>query len=324
MTRILILLHAIVAVGLTMVATASAAQETSTGKPIRIIYPYTAGGSATVLAQLLVEQLTKLRGQPAIAEARPGGNTIIGSQAVAGAAPDGHTLLLQNSAHVINPSLLKTPYDTVKDFVPVATLVSTDYLVTINPELPVNSLQELIALAKAKPGTLNYGSTGNGSVTHLLAELFNITAGVKTTHIPYKGSAHAMTDLAGGQIQMYFSPPDVAASLVKSGKLRALAITGKQRFAELPQVPTFAEAGLPSFNVAIWFGIFAPRDTPRPVVEKLSADIARILTLPDVQANLWSRGFTPFVSTPEQFAELVKTDLAPFANVIKTAGIRAN
>ena len=319
------LTRVVVAAWLLVVASVSTAQEPAyPSKPIRIIYPYAAGGSAALLAQLLAEQLRKSWGQTALAEARPGGNTTIGSEAVANAAPDGYTLLLQNSAHVINPSLLKTPYDAVNDFVPVATLVSTDYLMTVHPGVTANTLQEFIALAKAKPTALNYGSTGNGSVTHLLAELFNITAGIKTKHVPYKGSSPALADLMGGHIQMYFSPPDVTAALIKSGKLRALAITGASRFSELPQVPTFAQAGLPNYSVAIWFGVLAPKGTPRPLVDKLSAEIARILALADVKSSLQSRGFSPFISTPDQFATMVKADIATFAQVIKTAGIKAD
>ena len=300
------------------------AQDVYPGKPIRIICPYTAGGTATVLAHLIGQHLSKAWGQPVIVDNRPGGNTIIGTELLARAQPDGHTIMIQNSSHVINPSLVKTPYDALADFSPVATVVTTSYLMAVHPGVRASSVEELVELARTRPGHLNYASTGNGSVTHLLAELFAMTANAKMTHIVYKGSSPAFVDLVAGQVQVFFSPPNVTTQFLKGGKLKALAITGSTRFPSLPQIPTFVEAGLQGMNVTIWFGILAPKGVPAPVANKLAAEIGRLVSTAESVSRLTEQGLIPLVSSPGEFRAMMRDDLATFARVIKLGNIRGD
>jgi tripartite-type tricarboxylate transporter receptor subunit TctC len=301
---------------------AAAAQQAYPTKPIRIISPYPAGGTTDILARLVGAKLTEDWGQQVLVDNRPGGNTVIGSEALVRSAPDGYTLVSILTSHVIVPHLVATPYDAIKDFTAVATIASTQLVLVVHPSLPAKNLRELIALAKARPGQLNYGSGGSGTVTHLAGEYFNMLAGVKTQHIPYKGSSQALVDVVGGQVQMYFSPPIVALPHIKSGRLRPLAATGDTRISALPQVPTAAEAGLKGFELNIWYGLLAPAATPKPIIEKLSVEIAKVLALPAVKEQLVSQGMTPFGSTPEQFAALIRTDFAKYKRIVSTANIK--
>ncbi len=303
-------------------AAAAAAQQVYPTKPIRIITPYPPGGTTDILARLVGPKLTESWGQQVIVDNRPGGNTIIGSEVMVKAPPDGYTLLLILTSHVIAPNLAPTPYDAVKDFAAVATIASTQLVLVIHPSVPANNLQQLIALAKAKPGQLNYGSGGSGTVTHLAGEFFNIQAGIKTQHIPYKGSAQVLTDVIGGQIHMYFSPPIVALSHIRNGRLKAITLSGDTRLAVLPELPTARESGLNGYVVNIWYGLLAPAATPRAITGKWAAEIAKVLTLPDIRDKLLSQGMEPFISTPDQFAALIKADLAKFTGIIKNANIK--
>ena len=307
---------------LMIIAGSAAAQQDYPRKPIRLITPYPPGGGTTVVARILSQKLTEAWGQQVLVDNRPGGNTIIGTEAAAKAAPDGYTLVLQVSTFAIVPSLVPTPYDPVKDFAPIANVARSDYLMVVHPSVTANNLLEFIALAKARPGQLNYGSTGTGGVQHLAGESLNITAGIKMQHIPYKGSGQLLPELIGGQIQMSFQVPISAIAHIKSGKLKGIAIGGDQRLPSLPQVPTFAEAGLPGFEVNTWFGMLAPAGTPRVIIDKLSAEFAKILSTPDTIQKLDSLGATPLYSTPDQFAALIKADVAKYAKIIKTAGIQ--
>ena len=301
----------------------AAAQKAYPNKPIRFITPFAPGGSTSVVARLIGQKLTESWGQQVLVDSRPGGNTVIGTEALAKAPPDGYTIILVLSTHVINPLLIpKLPYDAIKDFAPVATVVSAEYVLVINPSVPANDLQELIALAKSKPGELNYGSAGSGGVTHLASELFNIMTGVKIQEIPYKGAAPAITDLIGGQVQMFFSIPINVIAHIKSGRLRAIAISGETRLPSLLQVPTFTEAGLPGYEVKSWFGVLAPAGTPRGIINSLSAEMAKIVAIPDIKEKLDSQGLAPFYSTPDQFAALMKADMAKFARIIQAADIK--
>jgi tripartite-type tricarboxylate transporter receptor subunit TctC len=277
-----------------------------------------------VLAHLIGQHLGKAWGQPVIVDNRPGGNTIIGTELLARAQPDGYTIMIQNSSHVINPSLVKTPYDALADFSPIATVVTTSYLMAIHPAVRAGSVEEFVELARSKPGQFNYASTGNGSVTHLFAELFAITAGAKMAHIVYKGSSPAFVDLVAGQVHVFFSPPNVTTQFLKGGKLKALAITGSARFPSLPQIPTFAEAGLQGMNVTIWFGILAPKGIPAPVGNKLATEIRRLVSAAEVVSRLTEQGLTPLASTPGEFRTMMRDDLATFAKVIKLANIRGD
>jgi len=301
---------------------AAAAQGNYPTRPIRWIVPFPPGGSTTIIARLVGQRLTESWGQQVVVDNRGGGNTIIGSEALLRSAPDGHTLLQVTSTHVINPSLLKTPYDAVKDFAPVGTLVGTETLMVVNLALPATNLQEFIALAKAKPGVLNFASSGSGTTNHLQAELLSIMAGIKMQHIPHKGAGPAVTDLMGGGVQMFMNNAVPLAPFVKAGKIRAIAVSGAQRLRSLPDVPTFTEAGLPGYEVKSWQGILVPAKTPKPIIDKLSEEIARILRMPQVSDTLLNMGADPFVSTPAEFAQLIKVDLVRYAKLIKQANIR--
>jgi tripartite-type tricarboxylate transporter receptor subunit TctC len=302
---------------------AALAQAPYPTKPIRLITPFAPGGSTTAVGRVIGQKLTESWGHNVIIDNRPGGNTIIGTDALAKAAPDGYTMLLTTNAHVINPSLFaKLPYDPIKDFAPVGNVYSSEFVLVINTAVPANNLQELIALAKAKPGQLNYATTGAGGSGHLANEMFAMLAGIKTQHIPYKGAGPAMVDLIGGQIQMFINNPLTVIGHIKNGRMKGIAVTGDARMPTLPQVPTFTEAGLPGMDVKPWFCILAPAGTPKPIVSKLSTEIARIMVLSDVQDFLARQGMDVFSSTPEQLAALMKTDMARWAKFIKTANIR--
>lgn len=298
------------------------AQTNYPTRPIRWITPYPPGGSTTIIARLMGQKLTDSFGHQVVVDNRGGGNTIIGTEAMLRAAHDGHTVLQVTSTHVINQSLIKTPYDAVNDFAPIGTLVGTETLMVINTSVPAQNLQEFIALAKARPGQLNFASSGTGTTNHLTAELLSIMAGIKMQHIPHKGAGPATTDLMGGQVQMFMNNAVPLIPFVKAGKMRAIAISGKQRLKSLPDVPTFGEAGLPGYEVRSWQGLLAPVKTPKAVIDKLSTEISRILNSTEMRDTLMTMGADPLVSTPQQFAELIKTDLVRYAKLIKAANIR--
>jgi len=307
---------------LVALSASAAAQQSYPNRPIRFITPYAPGGSTTVMCRLVGQHLTERSGQQVIVDNRPGGNTVIGTEALTKSPPDGYTILLVASTHAILSNLTKTPYDPIKDFAPVATIGISPQVLVLNTAVPANTVQEVIALAKSKPGQLNFGSSGAGGPTHLSGELFNILAGVKTQHIPYKGAGPAMIDLIGGQVQMAYLVPINVVGHIKSGKLKGIAVTGQTRLTALPQMPTFAEAGLPGFDVKTWNGVLAPAGTPKPIVDKLSAEIGAILAMPEVKEKLDGLGMTTMISTPEQFGALIKSDMATYLKAIKAANIR--
>jgi tripartite-type tricarboxylate transporter receptor subunit TctC len=299
------------------------AQSNYPTKPIRFISPFAPGGSTSTVARLIGQKMTESWGHNVIIDNRPGGNTIIGTDALAKSPPDGYTIILTTNTHIINPSLFpKLPYDPIKDFAPVGNVYSSEFVLVINPAVPANNLQELIALAKAKPGQLNYATTGAGGSGHLANEMLAMLAGIKTQHIPYKGAGPAMVDLIGGQVQMFINNPLTVIPHINSGRMKAIAVTGEARIPALPQVPTFTEAGLPGLDIRPWFCVLAPAGTPRAIINKLSTEIARIIAMPDVQDYLAKQGMNPFSSTPEQLAALMKNDMAKWAKVIKTANIK--
>ena len=313
----------IVAVGVLMlVGTTVAAQQAYPNKPIRLIVPYPPGGSTDVLGRMVGQKLIENWGQLVLVDNRGGGNAVIGTEAAAKAAADGYTLLLTSNNHVVVPQLVPVSYDPIKDFAGVATLTSTELVLVVNPSVPANTLQELIALATSKPGQLNYGTISIGSMGHLGLEMFGILAGVKLQHIPYKGAGPVLTGIIGGQIQLYFAVPTNVVPHIKGGRLRGIAVTGKKRLSALPQVPTFNEAGLTGLSADIWQAILAPAATPRPIVDKLSAEIAKILAMPDIKEKMDGQGVEPYTSTPDQIDALMKADLAKYAKVIKVANIK--
>jgi tripartite-type tricarboxylate transporter receptor subunit TctC len=275
------------------------------------------------VARIIGQKLTESWGQQVLVDNRGGGNTIIGTEIGAKSSPDGYTILFVDSTLAILPNLYPTlPYDTLRDLAPVATLTRIPFMLVLHPSLPAGNLQELIAYAKAKPGQLNYASSGSGGQGHLAMEVFSILTGVKMQHVPYKGGGPALTDLLGGQVQLHFNVPINLISPVKSGKLKAIAISGESRLAALPQLPTFSEAGLPNFDVSYWQGVAIPAGTPKAIIAKMSTEIARILAMPDVRERLVSQGAEPFISKPEQFAAMVRAETVNYAKAIKTANIR--
>ncbi len=298
------------------------AQTAYPTKAVYFVTPFPPGGSLDPLTRMSAQKLGELWKRPTVVENRPGGNSIIGTQTVARAAPDGYTLLVAGTPHVINPSLFPTPYDAIKDFAPIASIARSRQILVVNRSMPVSSVKEIIMLAKARPGELNYGSSGTGNTNHLAGELFSSLAGIKMTHIPYKGAGPALTDLIGGQLHLSFHVPISALPHVRSGRLKALATTGQTRITAAPDIPTFAEAGMSGFDLQGWTGMFAPAGTSKAIVDKISADMTRVLTSPDIVERLTNMGQEPFVSTPEQFATLLQSELAHYAKIIKDANIK--
>lgn len=308
---------------LTSVPASLALAQAYPTRPIRFIIPFPPGGSSDPMARLIGQKLTERWGQTVIADNRPGGNTIIATDMAAKATPDGYTVLMTpTGTFVTTPLLIATPYDVLRDFAPVAAFASSEWILVVHPSLAANDLKEFIALAKAKPGALNYASAGTGNPNHLAAELLNMLTGAKMQHIPYKGSGPALADLLAGQVQLHFATPIAVIGLIKSGKLKALAISGDGRSAALPQVPTFTEAGLPGFDMRVVYGFVVPAATPRDVVGKLAGEIARIVAMPDYREKISTQGLDPTTATPAQFAAIIKADTAKFARVIKAANIR--
>ena len=292
-------------------------------KPIRIIDAFVPGGITELLARLIGQKLSDDWGHPVIIEPKPGGGGNIGMEAAARATPDGYTLIVVPSLFTTNPSLfVKLSWDPLRDFAPLSLLARTPVILVINPSvLNASSVKELIAYAKANPGKLNYASGGTGATPHLAGELFKAMAGVNMTHIPYKGTAPAMTDLVGGQVHLSFSSPLTALPHIKSGKLRALATTGSQRSALLPELPTIAEAGVPGYEVISWFGMLAPAATPRAILAKLHAGIVKSLQMPDVRERCAAVGLELVGSTPAELSAFVRDDMAKWAKVFKDANI---
>ena len=291
-------------------------------KPIRIVVPQLPGGGNDTIARMVGQKLTVALKQQVVADNRPGAGGLIAADLVAKSPPDGYTLLLANVATMaIIPNVQKkVPYDPVKDFAPVSLVASAPLLVVVHPSLPVTSVKQLIALAKAKPGQLNYASNGVGSSTHLATEMFKMMTGTKMVHVPYKGLSAATTDLLSGQVQVMFSSAVAMMPQVKAGRLRAIAMTGAKRSPAIPDVPTVAEAGVPDYEAGSWYGICAPAGTARPIIDQLSREIAAAVKLPDVIERLALEGVIPVGSTPEQFAAHIKRELAHVGNVVKASG----
>ncbi len=298
------------------------AQQAYPNKPIRMIVPFAAGGSTDNLARTVAQKLSDGLGQAVFVENRAGGNAVIGSEALTKSAPDGYTIMMTSVDHTVIPQLLPTPYDPIKDFAPVGAISYTQELLVAHPSVPANNLQELIALLKAKPNEFNFSSSGTGGVPHLTGELFSAIAEVKMQHIPYKGGGPAIIDTIGGQVQLNFGPPINAIPYLKSGKLKAIVITGTRRLDALPQVPTFTEGGVPGLDVKTWFAIFAPAQTPKPIIDRLSQEIIKVLAMPDVKEKLDSQGMEPYVTTPDEFAAIVKADFAKYGQIIKSGHIK--
>ncbi|MGH8617785.1 MAG: Bug family tripartite tricarboxylate transporter substrate binding protein [Burkholderiales bacterium] len=295
-------------------------------KSIRIVVPFPPGGFADVFGRIIGGKFSEAWGQTVIVDNRPGAGGNIGADIAAKAAPDGYTLVMGTvGTHAINPTLFsKMPYDAIKDFAPVAFVVDAEGLLVVHPSIPVNTVKELIALAKAKPGQLTYASAGAGTTSHLAAEIFKSMAGVDIVHIPYKGNVPAITDLLGGQTSMLFATLPTVLPQVKADKLRGIAVLGLTRSTALPALPTVSEAGLKGFEANNWTGMFATGGTPPAVVSKLNAEIQRVMKLPEVQSRLSGEGLRFEPTTPEQFSAFVKAELAKWAPVVKASGAKAD
>jgi len=314
-----------VAAGLLAAAAGTATAQTFPSKPIRMVVTFPTGGAPDILSRTISEKLDPSWGQTMIVDNKPGAGGNIGAEFVARAPADGHTLVMGTvGTHSINGSLYaRIPYDMVRDFAPVTLIASTPNLLVVNNDVPAKTLQELIALAKAKPGTLTYGSPGIGTSVHVSGELFNSLAGVKTTHVPYKGRQMAIPDLLGGSITMMFDNMPSAIPVVREGKLRAIGVTSAKRSPSAPEIPTIAEQGLPGFEATSWFAVFAPANTPKPVVEKLHAEIVRIFGLPDVQTKMKTLGLDLILGGPDELAKTQAAEIAKWAKVIKDSGAKA-
>ena len=292
-------------------------------RPIRIIVPYAPGGGADTVARIVARRVSDTLGQPIVIENRTGAGAILGTEFVAKAEPDGYTLLLGQSGPIsINPAVYKDlRYDPVKDFAPVTMTTAYPYILVVNAKLPARSLPEFVALAKSQPGAMNYGTTGIGAANHLVAELFNGKAGLKMTHIPYRGTALAVGDLVAGQVTMVFGDPISVLPHMQSGSLRALAVTSLQRSAVAPEVPTVAESGFPGFDALAWHGILAPAKTPPAIVKKLNAEIVNALRHPETQALLVKQAMQTVGNTPEEFAAFIRNDIAVWKAVATEADV---
>lgn len=293
-------------------------------RPVRFIVTFAPGGGTDIVARLVGQKLTEAWGQQVIVDNRGGGGGIFGTETAARAAPDGHTLLFGTSSGLVINPLLKSglAYDAVRDFAPISLLTTNANMLAVNSAVPASSVKQLIALAKATPGKLNYATAGEGSPSHLVMELFKSMTGTDIVHVPYKGAGPAVVDVIGGQVQMTFNPIPPLLPHVKSGKLRALAVSSAQRSQAAPDVPSVAEAGVPGFQYVLWYSMFAPAKTPKPIIAKINAQVVAILAQPEVRQGLIAIGADPRSSTPEELAAFMKNDTERLRQIIRSAGLR--
>ena len=316
------MLSVLVSVPALLLGTMSDAQAQSyPGKPVRMIIPFAAGGPTDLFGRIVAQKLTELWSQTVVVENRPGASTIIGTEAASKAAPDGYTLLLGTStSHAANVSLFsKLPYDPNKDFAPISFLGITPLILVVHPSVPAQTVQELIALAKAKPGQLNYA--GGSSSAHAGGSMFRTLAGIDIVHVPYKSNAPGLADVIGGQVQMMFDALNTALPHVNSGRLRALAVTSGQRIGAVPNLPTMIEAGVPGYELTAWFAMYAPAGTPKEIVSKVAADLARIAKMPDVVDKTRSQGIEIASSTPEELAARQRNEITKWAKIVRDSGM---
>lgn len=293
--------------------------------PIKLVVPFAPGGFTDVVARMLAEKLTPELGQPVVVENRMGAGSTIGTDFVAKSAPDGYTLVLISTTHVIGPWLYKKlPYDAIKSFAPITKLVDSPYVLVVNPKVPVKTVGELIAMAKAKPGRLDYASSGNGSSQHLAAALFATMADIKINHVPYRGSGQALSDIIGGQVSMGFLGVTAALPQIAAGRLRALAVTTRARSADLPDVPTLDEAGVKGYEANIWLGLLAPAGTPQPILDKLHDATAKVMQGPEAAKALATAGLTLSLSSESEFGALLKSESAKWGKVVQDTGATVN
>jgi tripartite-type tricarboxylate transporter receptor subunit TctC len=303
---------------------AAASAEDYPSRPVKIIVPFGAGGPADLFSRVLAQHLSEALKQSFIVEDRPGAGSVIGTDAVAKSAPDGYTLLAMSNTHTTNESLLPNkPFQLMRDFVAVTPINSSDLVMVVHPSVPAKNLQEFIALAKGKPGELNYASSGPGTPYHMAGELFKAMSSTDIVHVPHKGSGEARNSVLGGHVQMMFDAVPTMAENIKSGQVRALGVSGTKRSAVLPDVPTIAEAGVPGYESTIWLGLMAPIGTPKPIVDKLNTEIAAIMRRPDVVQSWAAQGAEPTFMTPEEFQAFLRKDIEKWAKVVKISGAKA-
>ena len=315
-------LATILALGLAALCSAALAQDYP-NRPVKIIVPFAAGGPADVYARFLAQRLQEALGQPFVVDDRPGGGSIVGTDAAAKSAPDGYTLLLMSNTHTVNESLIPNkPFVLTRDFVPVAPINYSDLVMVVHPSVPAKTLAEFIALAKAQPGKLNYASSGPGTPYHMAGELFKAMAGVNIVHIPYKGSSGARTDILGGQVQMMFDAVTTMSEHVKAGQVRALGTSGKERSSVLPDVPTVSEAGVPGYEATIWLGVIAPKGTPPAIVTRLNAEITKIVSRPEVRGEWGKQGATALTMAPHAFGKYIAEDIVKWERIVKISGAK--
>ena len=319
-------LAAALAVACTAALAAPAAEaQDYPARPVKIVVPFAAGGPADVYARYLGARLQESLGQPFVVENRPGAGAVTGTDAAAKAAPDGYTLLLMSNAHTVNETLIPNkPYALTRDFVPVAPINYSDLVMVVNPAVAANTLPEFLALAKANPGKLNYASSGPGTPYHMAGELFKAMAGVDIVHVPYKESSAARTGVLGGQVEMMFDAVTTMSEQAKAGKVKALATSGKTRSTVMPTVPTVAEAGVPGYEAVIWLGVLAPKGTPPAVVNKLNAEITKIVNKPEVRAEWAKQGAVGITMPPDEFARYVADDIVKWEKVVKVSGAKVD
>jgi len=318
------LIRSLIAVMLAAFGCAAAA-DTYPSRPVKIVVPFSAGGPADVYARFVAERLQGALGQAFVIENRPGGGSVIGTDIVAKSAPDGYTLLLMSNTHTVNESLMPgKPFVLMRDFTAVAPINYSDLVLVVNPAVPAKTLAELIALAKAQPGKLNYASSGPGTPYHMAGELFKAMAGLDIVHVPYKESSGARTGVLGGQVEMMFDAVTVMNEHVKAGQVRALATSGKSRSKVMPDVPTVSEAGVPGYEAVIWLGLMAPKNTPQPIVDRLNAEITKIVSSPQTQAEWVKQGAVPMTMTPVAFGKFLDDDIVKWARIVKISGARAD
>jgi tripartite-type tricarboxylate transporter receptor subunit TctC len=312
----------IAAVALIVLASACAAAYPD--RPVRLVVPVAPGGAVDVVGRIIGQKLSVLLGQNVVIDNRAGANYIIGTELAARALPDGYTLLTTAGAHTINPAVYrKLPYDALRDFAPISHIANSGGLViVVHPSFPARSLTQLIEMARADPGKIAYGSAGFGNLTHLAGELFQVMAGVKLNHVPYKSAGPAVNDLLGGQIPLMFGPSPVVVPMVQAGRLRPLAFTGLKRSTQLPDVPTVDEIGIKGYEATGWYGLYGPRGTPKAIVDRLSTAVRQIVQMPDTRERFAALNLEPIGSSPEEFAVFLKHDLQKYAEIAKKAGIQ--
>ncbi|MBI3069032.1 MAG: tripartite tricarboxylate transporter substrate binding protein [Betaproteobacteria bacterium] len=310
---------------LALASTAGAFAQDYPMKPIRMVVPYAAGGGVDIIARVIAHELSKILGQSVVVENRAGASGTIGGEFVAKAAPDGYTLLMIGTPYVIVPSLFaRMPYDAVKDFAPISQVTSQPYIMGVHPSVPAKSVREFIALAKSRPGQLNYGSAGPGTTPHMATELLKTLTGIDLVHVPYNGGARATIALISGEITMLFGTLPPFLPLVKAGKIRPLAMSSLKRSFAAPELPTVAESGVPGFEVISWFGLLAPAKTPKEIVAKLHAEIAKLVRTPAIKGRLATDGSDPVGSTPEELGAYIQAEITKWGKVVRASGMRVD